>query len=100
MAEQAEQVLVSAASIWEASIKQAIGRLAISGDLLDATERAGFDELPVGFRHAAAVGELPLHHRDPFDRMLVAQARVEGLSIATADPILASYDVAVFDVTR
>lgn len=100
MAEEAERILVSAASVWEASIKQAIGRLAISGDFVDAIARAGFDELPVSFRHATAVAQLPLHHRDPFDRMLVAQARVEGLAIATADPVLANYDVEVFDVTR
>ncbi len=100
VAEDAEEVLVSAASIWEASIKQSIGRLEVSGDLVEAAERAGFDELPIMARHAAAITDLPLHHRDPFDRMLVAQARVEGLTLATADELLAAYDVSLLDATR
>jgi PIN domain nuclease of toxin-antitoxin system len=92
--------LVSAASIWEASIKQAIGRLEVSGDLVDAAQQAGFDELPVTARHAAAIAELPPHHGDPFDRMLVAQARVERVTLATADRALADYDVDLLDVAR
>jgi PIN domain nuclease of toxin-antitoxin system len=93
-------VLVSAASIWEAAVKQSIGRLQVSGDLVEAAEQAGFDELPIRSSHAAAVATLPLHHRDPFDRMLVAQARAEGLTLATADRTLERYDVNLLDVTR
>jgi len=98
--EGAEEVLVSAASIWEASIKRAIGRLEVTGDLVEAAARSGFQELAVSFEHAVATADLPLHHRDPFDRLLVAQARVEDATLATADETLAAYDVRVFDVTR
>lgn len=66
-------------------------------DLPALIERSGFEELPVRFTHALAVAHLPLHHRDPFDRILVAQARVEGLTIATGDSEMGRYDVPVLD---
>ena len=62
-------------------------------DLVDAS---GFDELPVLARHAAAVHALPWHHRDPFDRLLVAQAREEALTLVTVDPAMRAYDVSLF----
>lgn len=85
---------MSAATIWELEIKRSLGRLQVEADLSEYCERSGFRELPVRFEHARAVAGLPLHHRDPFDRMLVAQATVESLTIATADAEIRRYDVA------
>ena len=90
------EVFVSSVSIWEIAIKLASGRLDPSPDLgivLSAVERYGFYELSVNFRHAELAGSLPLHHRDPFDRMLVAQAQAEGLTLVTDDPQIARYEV-------
>jgi PIN domain nuclease of toxin-antitoxin system len=92
----AEAVYVSAASIWEISIKVRLGKLA--GDptaLALAIGTSGFQELPVTARHAAAVAQLPLHHTDPFDRLLLAQAFTEPLRFVTADRVLAAYGGAV-----
>ncbi len=91
---------MSAASLWEAAIKVSAGRLSVPENLLELIESSGFEELPVTFRHALAVAELPRHHGDPFDRLLVAQARLEGLTIATADAEISRYEVAVLDVGR
>lgn len=88
----AEQVYVSAASIWEIAIKARLGKL--DGDpeaLAAAIEPSGFLELPVTARHAARVEKLPLHHHDPFDRLLLAQALSEPLLFVTADATLARY---------
>lgn len=91
-------MLVSAASIWELAIKQAQGRLRVPADFLALIDETGFDRLAVTFEHGAEAGHLPLHHSDPFDRMLIAQARIEGLTLATADARLADYDVPLFRV--
>ncbi|MGH8985020.1 MAG: type II toxin-antitoxin system VapC family toxin [Acidimicrobiia bacterium] len=88
-------VAVSAASVWEAAIKAALGKLSIPEPVGPAAIAEGFEPLPIRFEHADRVGQLPSHHRDPFDRMLVAQAQVEGLTIVTRDPAFAAYDVAV-----
>jgi PIN domain nuclease of toxin-antitoxin system len=85
---------VSVASIWEASIKRSAGRLR-GPDLAAALGAAGLPFLRIDERHAKVAGELPLVHRDPFDRMLVAQASVERLSIVTGDAQIAKYGVAV-----
>ncbi len=85
----------SAASVWEAEIKTAIGKLAVGDDLLGALEADGFLELPMTARHAIDAARLPPLHRDPFDRMLVAQARLEGLEIITSDQKIADYGAAV-----
>ena len=87
--------LVSAASLWEIAIKRALGKLSAPDDLPDVIANEGFGELPVVARHAWAVRGLPLHHRDPFDRLLVAQARVEGLPVVTGDPGFAAYGVGI-----
>jgi PIN domain nuclease of toxin-antitoxin system len=87
------EVLVSAASVWEISIKQAAGKLRAPDDLLDVTADAGFGSLPILARHALAAGTLSAHHRDPFDRMLIAQAREEALTIVTRDQRFRAYDV-------
>jgi PIN domain nuclease of toxin-antitoxin system len=97
-------IWVSTASIWEISIKTSIGRLEISG-ILDGRipgdlEQHGFRTLPIELRHALAVRDLPLHHRDPFDRMLIAQARCEDLTFLTADHLIAAYDVRTIDAAR
>ena len=88
----AAEIYVSAASIWEVSIKAALGKLSADpAELLAEIEPAGFHLLPVTGEHAAAVGRLPAVHADPFDRMLVAQAKTEPLLLLTNDSILAGY---------
>ena len=95
LADPRNEAYVSAASIWEASIKVAAGKLEVKGSLLDSAERSHLVALPITLAHAQRAGELPRHHRDPFDRMLVAQAELEGLTIVTRDPIFAAYGVPV-----
>lgn len=86
------EVFVSAASIWEVSIKVALGKLAADpAELLAEIEPAGFRLLPITGEHAAAVARLPPLHNDPFDRMLVAQAKTEPLILLTNDVMLAGY---------
>jgi PIN domain nuclease of toxin-antitoxin system len=91
----AERVFVSAASAWEIAIKAAIGRLKLNLKAPFATLIAdsGFDELDVTFQHAAATGKLPRHHADPFDRLLIAQALTESLTIVSHDRQLQAYQV-------
>lgn len=89
----ADQVYVSAVSGWEIAIKASIGRLRPRRHAAQAVAESGFEELPVFLRHAEALADLPMHHRDPFDRMLVAQAPVDGLTIVTRDVALRRYRV-------
>jgi len=91
----ANSVDVSVASLWELSIKQSVGKLTVDGDLREHLVRQRFSELPVLGVHALAVRDLPLHHRDPFDRLLIAQARCEGLTLVTADPAMSAYEVPI-----
>lgn len=86
-------VHVSAATVWEIAIKEALGRIDLDADLAVEIEAGGFIELPIQARHALAAGRLPRHHGDPFDRMLVAQAREEQLTLVSQDGALAAYDV-------
>jgi PIN domain nuclease of toxin-antitoxin system len=86
---------VSSASVWEIAIKRAAGKLKAPEGLLEKVAAARFKALGINFEHAIIAGALPLHHRDPFDRMLVAQAQSEGLTIVTNDPRIAAYDVPV-----
>ncbi|CAN5772887.1 MAG: type II toxin-antitoxin system VapC family toxin [Actinomycetota bacterium] len=86
-------VLVSAASAWEIGIKIAVGKLRAPLDLMQQLRDKRFTPLPVTVEHGLRVGELPLLHKDPFDRLLVAQAQLEGLTIVTRDPRIAAYDV-------
>jgi PIN domain nuclease of toxin-antitoxin system len=93
---QADVVYVSAASIWEITIKARLGKIDADAALLtDAIDGSGFQELPVSARHAAAVAKLPLHHTDPFDRLLLAQAFLEPLRFVTVDGALAAYGGAI-----
>jgi PIN domain nuclease of toxin-antitoxin system len=92
----AEVVYVSAASIWEIAIKTRLGKMAGDPEAFAAAiDASGFRELPVTAKHAAAVAKLPLHHSDPFDRMLLAQAFLEPLRLITADKTLVVYGGAV-----
>lgn len=88
-------VLVSAASGWEISIKAALGRLEAPDDLEGAIEAAGFSKRLIAFADARRVRSLPSHHRDPFDRMLVAQALEDGIPIVSCDPQIARYQVQI-----
>ena len=91
-------ILLSPVSLWEITIKQTAGKLAGPPDLAEQVRDMGFRELAVTHRHAIAAGRLPLHHRDPFDRMLVAQASVEGVTLATRDASIALYDIDIHKV--
>jgi PIN domain nuclease of toxin-antitoxin system len=93
--EPRNQVLVSAASMWEISIKQAKGMLEAPEDLEALVEDEGFTKLPISLFHGQQAGKLPEIHRDPFDRMLIAQAQAEGLELVTADGIIPQYGVRV-----
>ena len=94
---EADQVYVSAVTGWEIAIKASLGRLESTRSTVAAVTESGFEELPVRLSHAEAVGELPPHHRDPFDRMLVAQAKTEGLTLVTRDRALSHYRVRLIE---
>ncbi len=87
-------VFVSAATTWEITIKQALGKVG-PADLPERVAGGELRELPITSRHAIQAGRLPLIHRDPFDRMLVAQAQCEGLTLVTRDAGIQKYDVAL-----
>lgn len=97
--DSAPDPVISPVSVWEISIKRGVGKLSVPEDIFDRINTAGFRSLPVGFGHAVAAGALPPHHRDPFDRMLVAQAQTEGLTILTSDRRMHNYDVAAVSVS-
>ncbi len=88
-------VFVSSVAAFEVAVKQALGKLDPDPVLLEPPSARSLVALEVSWAHAVEVGRLPFHHRDPFDRLLVAQARVEQLTIVTADPVIARYDVAL-----
>ncbi len=96
----ADEAYVSAVTPWELGIKQAIGKLTMPAGLVDALRAGGFLPLGIAVEHAERAPSLPPHHRDPFDRMLVAQAQLEGLTIVTADDALGAYEVTVVDARR
>lgn len=95
IADPSNIVAVSATSIWEITIKRQVGKLRFEGSPADEVLDAGFERLSITAVHAELAGDLPLHHRDPFDRMLVAQAQAEGLTLVTRDPAFDGYDVRV-----
>jgi PIN domain nuclease of toxin-antitoxin system len=89
------EVIVSAVSVAEIAIKKSIGKVTLTGDVVDILRSNGIPILGINELHAARLEHLPLHHRDPFDRLLVAQAQIEGLTLVTADRQFSSYDVAL-----
>jgi PIN domain nuclease of toxin-antitoxin system len=91
----ADHVWVSAASGWEVAIKQALGKLQLDDPFASMVEASEFHELPVTLRHAEQLGRLAPHHTDPFDRMLVAQAQVERVTLVTHDRQFTPYDVPI-----
>jgi PIN domain nuclease of toxin-antitoxin system len=96
VADPAATVFVSAATIWELAIKAALGRLDLGGaDLAAEIASNDFVELPVNARHSLAAAYLPRHHGDPFDRMLIAQAQIEGLTVVSRDAALRAYEIQI-----
>ncbi len=89
------EILVSAVSAWEIAIKTSLGRLRTPGNLIEAIDHAGFVRRNIGFAEAKQLETLPWHHKDPFDRMLVAQALEEGIPIVTCDRQIARYQVQI-----
>ena len=87
------QVLVSSAVVWEIAIKRALGKLKAPPNLVEVVQKSGFKFLPISELHALATEQLPMIHRDPFDRMLVAQAIVEKATIVTSDANVAMYSI-------
>ena len=95
IADRGNDVFISAATAWELGIKQSKGKLNLSKSVVELRAQFGFKELAITFAHATYAAGLPPVHKDPFDRMLVAQAIVEGLVLVTADRRLAEYGVAI-----
>lgn len=100
IADPGNEVLLSAASIWEIGIKKALGKLRAPERLDRIAEESGFVGLPITLAHAEAAAALPPHHRDPFDRMLVAQAQIENVTIVTQDPQLSLYKTRIVAATQ
>jgi PIN domain nuclease of toxin-antitoxin system len=94
----ADAVFVSVASAWEVAIKIRLGRLRIPESFAKGVESSGFERLSITFEHAEAAGVLPQHHTDPFDRMLIAQAMSEDLTLVSADRVFAKYGVRLLGV--
>lgn len=99
IAERADVVFVSAATVWEIEIKRALRRLSAPDDVGTLVDESGFERLAIRFEHAREAGRLPQIHGDPFDRLLIAQARLERLTLATADDVMRRYDVSVLEVS-
>ncbi len=93
--EQGDGLIVSVASIWEIAIKRALGKLVLDGNIVETVRAHNIPFLAVNALHAARTEQLGDHHRDPFDRMLIAQAQMENLTILTSDKIFSQYDVTV-----
>jgi PIN domain nuclease of toxin-antitoxin system len=97
IADSGKVVFVSAATAWEIATKRESGKLDAPGDIVDWIRRGGFTELAIELEHAVLSAELPKHHRDPFDRLLVAQAAIDELTLVTADAEIVKYDVETLD---
>ena len=98
--DERNQIFVSAATAWEIAIKRAIGKLIAPANIDAIIDEKGFLKLPITPAHADCVGNLPDHHRDPFDRMLIAQAQFESLEIISPDHMIARYPVRVVDAEK
>jgi PIN domain nuclease of toxin-antitoxin system len=95
VADAANDRFISVASLWEIAIKISVGKLLLIDDISSAVADLALEPLPIGPTHIRRVQTLPLHHRDPFDRMMIAQAMEEGLTIVTRDRVFAAYGVPV-----
>jgi PIN domain nuclease of toxin-antitoxin system len=93
IANAANEILVSAVCGWEITIKQAMGKLEVPDDLLEAIDAAGFVRCSIGFAETRRLATLPHHHNDPFDRMLIAHALEEGCALITRDAQIARYPI-------
>jgi len=93
MSDQRNLIFISAASTWEISIKMSLGKLEAPQDIDSVVEDEGFRKLPISLYHGQLAGHLPALHRDPFDRMLIAQAQAEGLILVTADENIGRYQL-------
>jgi PIN domain nuclease of toxin-antitoxin system len=91
----ADAVLISAASAWEIAVKLALGKLRLADPVAWMVDDSGFAPLHVTFAHTERLATLPRHHRDPFDRMLIAQAQVEGVTLVTHDKLFQPYDIPI-----
>ncbi len=89
--DDASQVFVSVATVWEIAIKRATGKLQFAASIIDTIDNLGFDLLPITGAHAEHAGGLPRHHNDPFDRLIIAQAYLEGMVLGTQDPMMRPY---------
>ncbi len=90
-------VFLSSAAVWEMAIKKRLGRLSFPSNLEEVLRADRIEVLPIGLQHALGVSDLPLIHQDPFDRLMVCQARIEGLTLVTRDAVLAQYDVGILN---
>ncbi|MFP4002542.1 MAG: type II toxin-antitoxin system VapC family toxin [Alphaproteobacteria bacterium] len=93
LSDRTNEVFVSVATVWELSIKSALGKLHVKADWQEQVLLNRMTPIAITMRHAQMAAALPFHHRDPFDRMLIAQARTEGLTLITADARISDYDV-------
>lgn len=93
IADPSNDIVVSAVTCWEIAIKRGLGKLTAPVDLVALSRQCGFRELPITIEHALVTESLPLHHRDPFDRLLIAQAIVETATVITRDPNFVTYGV-------
>lgn len=98
--EHADEAYFSVVTPWELGIKRALGKLKMPDGLVAALQSGGFVPLAISADHAELAPALPAHHRDPFDRMLIAQAQLEALVILSADRSLGSYDIELIDARR
>ena len=89
------ELYLSAASVWEIGIKRALGKLDVPASVIETAVDAGCRSVPITWSHAAVASDLPPHHMDPFDRMLIAQAGLEGMTLVSSDAKFADYDVEV-----
>jgi len=94
MRDETNEIVVSAATIWEIAIKRAIGKLRFDRPIVAAVLALGFEIMPVADAHAEHAGSLPTHHNDPFDRLIIAQAYLEGLVLGTQNRLMQPYGVA------
>ena len=88
-------IYVSAATVWEMSIKNQLGQLTMEYNMDVMIAKSGFNELPISVAHGEYAGQLPLHHKDPFDRMLITQTQIEGLALITCDSVIPAYGIRI-----